>query len=110
MTSAQSSFVWYELMTSDVAAAKTFYTDVVGWQTEDMPMPGMTYTMLSMAKTQVGGMMTLPKDACDAGMRPCWGSYIAVDDVDAAANKVQDLGGKIYAAPADIPGNNDPRT
>ena len=103
MTSAQSSFVWYELMTSDVAAAKTFYTDVVGWQTEDMPMPGMTYTMLSMAKTQVGGMMTLPKDACDAGMRPCWGSYIAVDDVDSAADKVQGLGGKIYAAPADIP-------
>jgi predicted enzyme related to lactoylglutathione lyase len=25
MAGAQSSFVWYELMTSDVAAAKAFY-------------------------------------------------------------------------------------
>ena len=104
MTSKQSSFVWYELMTSDVAAAKAFYAGVVGWKTEDMPMPGMTYTLLHMGAVQVGGMMTLPKDACDAGMRPCWVGYIGVDDADAAATKVQGLGGKIYVAPTDIPG------
>jgi predicted enzyme related to lactoylglutathione lyase len=103
MAGTQSSFVWYELMSSDVAAAKAFYTKVVGWKTQDMPMPGMTYTILSAGDTQVGGMMTLPKDACDAGMKPCWGSYIEVDDVDGAASKVRSLGGKIYAAPADIP-------
>lgn len=104
MTGAQSSFVWYELMTSDVAAAKAFYAGVVGWKTEDMPMPGMTYTLLRMGEVQVGGMMPLPKDASDAGMRPCWVGYIAVDDVDGAATKVQGLGGKIYVAPTDIPG------
>src|ERR1700738_3059293 len=103
MTGAQSSFVWYELMSSDVAAAKAFYTKVVGWKTQDMPMPGMTYTLLSAGDTQIGGMMTLPKDACDAGMKPCWGSYIEVDDVDGAASKVRSLGGKIYAPPTDIP-------
>ena len=104
MTGKQSSFVWYELMTSDVAAAKAFYAGVVGWKTEDMPMPGMTYTLLHMGAVQVGGMMTLPKDARDAGMRPCWVGYIGVDDADAAATKVQGLGGKIYVAPTDIPG------
>jgi uncharacterized protein len=103
MTGAQSSFVWYELMSSDVAAAKAFYANVVGWRTEDMPMPGMTYTILRIGDTQVGGMMTLPKEASDAGMKSCWTSYIAVDDVDSAAAKLQGLGGKVYAAPADIP-------
>ena len=102
MTGTQSSFVWYELMCTDVAAAKAFYSDVVGWNTQDMPMPGMTYTLLRVGDTQIGGMMTLPKDARDAGMKPCWVSYIDVDDVDGAAAKVQGLGGKIYAAPADI--------
>jgi uncharacterized protein len=34
MAGSQSSFVWYELMTSDVAAAKTFYANVVGWSAE----------------------------------------------------------------------------
>jgi hypothetical protein len=61
MALTQSSFVWYELMTSDVAAAKAFYAGVVGWTTEDMPMPGMTYTLLRMGASQVGGLMALPK-------------------------------------------------
>jgi len=103
MAGAQSSFVWYELMSTDVAAAKPFYANVVGWKTQDMPMPGMTYTILSAGDTQVGGMMTLPKDAAAAGMKSSWVSYIDVDDVDSAASKVQGLGGRIYAAPADIP-------
>jgi predicted enzyme related to lactoylglutathione lyase len=103
MAGAQSSFVWYELMSSDVAGAKAFYTKVAGWKTEDMPMPGMTYTLLRAGDTQIGGMWALPKDAAAQGMRPSWVSYISVDDVDGAASKVQSLGGKIYAAPADIP-------
>ena len=32
-------FYWNELLTRDVAAAKAFYTDVLGWETEEMPMP-----------------------------------------------------------------------
>jgi len=103
MTSAQCSFVWYELMTSDVAAAKAFYAMVVGWDTQDVPMPGMTYTLLRAGGTQVGGMMALPETACAAGMKPCWAGYIGVDDADSAASKVQRLGGKILKAPTDIP-------
>ena len=33
-------FVWYELMTTDMAAAETFYKDVVGWNARDSGMPG----------------------------------------------------------------------
>jgi uncharacterized protein len=103
MAGAQSSFVWYELMSTDVAAAKTFYGKVVGWHTEDVPMPHLTYTLVRVGDTQVGGMMPLPKEASDAGMRPCWVGYIGVDDVDGAAAKAQGLGGKTYKAPTDIP-------
>ena len=35
MANSQGRFVWYELMTTDVAAAKAFYAKVVGWGTED---------------------------------------------------------------------------
>jgi len=103
MAGNQSSFVWYELMTSNVAAAKVFYSSVVGWNTQDMPMPGMTYTLLQMGATQVGGLMALPKEASDAGMKPCWVGYVGVDDADRAAAKVEQLGGKILMAPTDIP-------
>ena len=103
MNGKQRNFVWYELMSSNVVAAKAFYASVVGWSTEDMPMPGMTYTLLRVGATQVGGMMALPKDASDAGMRPCWVGYVGVDDADGAAAKVQQLGGKIMVPPTDIP-------
>ncbi|HEX3848320.1 MAG TPA: VOC family protein [Steroidobacteraceae bacterium] len=101
---AQGAFVWYELMTGDVGAAKKFYGSVVGWTTQDMPMPGMTYTIFSIGTTQVGGMMTLPKEAAAGGMPPTWISYVHVDDVDAAATKAQRLGGKICVPATDIPG------
>ena len=103
MAGAQSSFVWYELMTSDVAAAKAFYAKVVGWSTQDMPMPGMTYTLLRIGDTQIGGLMALPKDAGGAGMKSCWVGYAGVDDADTAAAKVKRLGGKILLPPTDIP-------
>ena len=62
MAGTQGPFVWYEFMSSDVAASKAFYSKVVGWSTEDMPMPGMTYTILRIGDTQVGGMMKLPQE------------------------------------------------
>ena len=35
-----ATFYWNELVTSDVDAAKKFYTTVLGWTTEEMPMQG----------------------------------------------------------------------
>ena len=41
MADQKGRFVWYELMASDTDAAKNFYTKVVGWGTQDGPVPGM---------------------------------------------------------------------
>ena len=78
MTDWTGFFVWYELMSTDVSAAKSFYGKVLGWTTEDVPMPGMTYTLAKAKDLQVAGLMALPKEACDAGMRPCWMGYVAI--------------------------------
>ncbi len=103
MAGAHSSFVWYELLTQDVEAAKAFYGAVVGWTMQDWPMPGMTYSLFSADSSAVGGMMRMPQDASDAGMKPFWGTYIAADDVDAAAEHLQLRGGAIHKPPNDIP-------
>jgi uncharacterized protein len=102
MPASQNGFVWYELMTNDVAAAKSFYGDVVGWSTQDMPMPDMTYTVVQVGEIGVGGMMPLPKDAA-AGMQPCWLGYIYAADVDGSVAELQRLGGMLHHAPTDIP-------
>lgn len=97
-------FVWYELMTTDTAAAERFYREVVGWSAKDAGVPGMPYTLVSAGDTRVAGLMTMPKELSDAGARPCWLTYIGVDDVDAWVDKVKQAGGSLHRPPQDIPG------
>jgi predicted enzyme related to lactoylglutathione lyase len=99
-----NTFVWYELMTSDLDAATAFYRDVVGWTVQDSGMPGIRYTLLMAGPKQVAGAMTLPQEACDAGARPGWMGYIGVEDADTAVRKLTEAGGKVHRPPADTPG------
>lgn len=92
---------WSELLTSDVAAAKTYYQKLFGWTFEDMPMENMTYSVAQANGEQVGGIMPIPPDAGE--MPPAWGLYVTVDDVDATAQSAEALGGKICMPPKDIP-------
>jgi len=101
---AKGKFVWYELMTSDMAGAAAFYTSVVGWQAQDSGMPGMAYTIFNMGGTGAAGLMEVPEDARKMGAQPAWMGYIAVDDVDAHASRVTAAGGAMHRPPGDIPG------
>ena len=96
-------FVWYELMTGDVAAAAAFYSKVVGWRAEDSGMPGMSYTLLKVGDAQVAGMMATPDELKAAGAPATWSGYIAVDDVDAMEARVLQGGGKVLRPASDIP-------
>lgn len=104
MPNAPSPFVWYELMTTDPAAAQRFYTQVVGWTAADSGMPGMDYTLLSAGPHMVGGLMALPPDVAAAGAPPGWVGYVGVEDVDAKAAELQRAGGAVHHGPEDIPG------
>ena len=95
------AFSWCELMTSDVEAAKAFYTKLFGWETKDMPMEGLTYTMVKAGDKDVGGIMLIPKEA--QGMPPKWGTYVTVDNVDEIAKTAEQLGATIRIPPQDIP-------
>ncbi len=103
MPASPAQFVWYELMTTDAKAAESFYRKVVGWNVQDASQGDMKYTALLAGEAPVAGLMTLPKEACDAGARPGWLGYVGVDDVDAYAGRVTKAGGKIHVPPTDIP-------
>jgi predicted enzyme related to lactoylglutathione lyase len=92
-------FVWYELITTDVPAAKAFYANVVGWGAQDASTPDLAYTLLSAGKAAVGGLMELPPDARKMGATPRWMGYVGVDDVDASADRIKRLGGAVYVPP-----------
>jgi len=97
-------FVWYELMTTESAIAKAFYASVVGWRTRDAAAPFSAYSLFTIGDAPVAGLMTLPEEARRTGAAPHWIGYVGVDDVDAAAGRVRELGGAVYAPPTDVPG------
>jgi predicted enzyme related to lactoylglutathione lyase len=89
-------------MTTDMKAAMAFYTKVVGWGAWDASMPGRPYILFSEGPAPVGGLMGLPDEARESGVRPGWIGYVGVDDVDATAERVARLGGAVHAPPIDI--------
>lgn len=94
------AFSWVELVTSDVEAARDFYSQLFGWKLKDGPIEGIPYTVIEVAGKEVGGMTPIPPD--QASMPPMWGAYITVDDVDATVEKVKELGGKVLIPPMQV--------
>jgi uncharacterized protein len=95
------AFSWSELLTADVPGAVEFYTKLFGWTTQELQMEGMSYTLIKVGESDVGGIMKMPQEA--QGMPPAWGVYVTVDDVDTTAKTAEKLGGKIIVPPQDIP-------
>jgi predicted enzyme related to lactoylglutathione lyase len=92
-------FAWYELMTTDLAAARDFYTEVVGWGAKDVSTPDLAYTVFTSGRDSISGLMNLPVDALKMGATPRWMGYVGVDDADAAAERIKRFGGAVYVPP-----------
>jgi predicted enzyme related to lactoylglutathione lyase len=91
-------------MTTDTKAAAKFYGGVVGWGVQDSGTPGFDYTLFTIEGRGVAGLMPIPEDARKTGVPPSWMGYIAVDDVDKAAVRLEQEGGKVLRPPMDVPG------
>ena len=103
MPKTPQSFIWYELMTSDVKAAETFYGAVVGWRGEKFGGNAMNYTVMNAADRGIAGIMDIPEDAKAMGAGPAWLGYVYAGDVDAAADSLRKAGGVVHREPSDIP-------
>jgi uncharacterized protein len=104
MNAAHGQFVWYELSTTDTQSAKAFYARVVGWGTRDAVTPGPAYAFFTAGQVPVCGLTGLSDEATKGGETSRWIGYVAVDDVDAAARRVESLGGIVRVPPTDVPG------
>jgi uncharacterized protein len=104
MATSSARFVWYELMTTDLAAARAFYSKVVGWEPKNAEMPGTEYWLFNMGEKQMAGLMDLPEESRKMGTPSSWIGYVGVESVDAAEAKSKASGGRTYQPPTDIPG------
>ena|SRR5215208_7031255 len=92
-------FVWHDLMTKDVAAAKRFYGGLLGWQFENTKRGDRPYVLARLGADPVAGIVdvsALPDAA------PQWISFMAVSDVEKTVALVRFGGGKVLAEPREV--------
>lgn len=91
-----TGIVHFEIPADDMQRAKTFYSNLFGWNI--VGMPGMDYMMIDVYGAPGGGMMKkiLPDQQII--------NYIGVPSVDEYAAKVEKLGGKIIVPKKAVPG------
>jgi uncharacterized protein len=93
-------FVFMDLRTADVAAARRFYTALFDWTVADVPAGPATVPMLVDGDGPWGGFTSLP--AAD-DRPPLWVPYAPVTDLDEAAKRAVDLGATVVRPRVDLP-------
>lgn len=94
------TFVWHDLLTTDVAGASRFYGELFGWRFEDAKRGDRPYVIARAGAAPVAGIVDVSSIA-DAGTQ--WLSFMAVANVDAAVALFQSGGGKVLVQPRDLP-------
>lgn len=85
---------WVELQSRGVDASAAFYGDLLEWT------PGPEddgYRMLQRQGQPVAGLMAMPPEV-PADVPSYWLVYFAVDDVEAAVRRVEELGGSVVVS------------
>lgn len=85
----RGSFVWHELMTTDIAAAAKYYQKVIGWKTQPFEQDP-SYLMWVAKNGPLGGVMQLA-----AGVASYWLPYVGTADIEATVNSATTLGGTV---------------
>jgi predicted enzyme related to lactoylglutathione lyase len=98
---APGSFSWVELATTDQAAAKQFYSSLLGWEPVDSPMgPDSFYTTFKIDGKAAAACFALA--ANERHIPTHWQLYVSVESADDAAARAVQLGGKIIEGPFDV--------
>ncbi|HEY7084589.1 MAG TPA: VOC family protein [Hyphomicrobiaceae bacterium] len=100
---AHGNFYWNELRTRDVARAKRFYKETIGWTFEATQTPdGKPYWVAMAGGKPVAGMFTLTSPEFD-GVPESWIGFLAVDDVDKRVAQAIRAGAKLVMPVFDVP-------
>jgi uncharacterized protein len=94
---------WHELLAEDRSKVFPFYAALLGWQRASAEGdPASVYELFSVAGQTIGGMLTKLPSVSHA----CWLHYFNVDDVGAAARRVNAGGGRVLQEPIALPGDS----
>jgi uncharacterized protein len=98
LVNAPGALVWNELAAADLDGSSAFYSGLFGWSIAPFPDSPQLYLTIRNGERSNGGM----REATPPGVPPHWLVYFGVDDLDAATERVRELGGSVHAGPIDI--------
>lgn len=91
-------FIWADLVTDDVPAARKFYGELFGWSFYSVG----NYTIAINAERPLCGMFQRERPK-DGSAQPRWFGYVSVGNVKKAQKTVTKQGGRVLAPPQDFP-------
>ncbi len=94
-----SQFCWVDLMTPDVAVARSFYAAALGWEAREGDPEFGGYFMFFNGDVPVAGAMP---NMSSGQMPSAWRPYIAVEDAAASLEKVTAEGGTLVSGAMDV--------
>ncbi len=101
------TYCWTEIASTDLETTKKFYTELFGWKinTSQNDEIGMEYAEYDTGLGHPSGGMYEMKEEMFGGEipPPHFMNYISVDDVDASAERIKELGGNVIGEPIEIP-------
>lgn len=95
---------WIDISVDDATGLRDFYSDVVGWKSEDVSMGD--YADYSMTMPGTGDVVTgiCHARGTNADLKGGWLVYITVADVQASAAACVANGGKVIVEPRSLAG------
>jgi predicted enzyme related to lactoylglutathione lyase len=94
---------WVDIEPPDPGAAKRFYEGLFGWAFDDAWAPGSPgeYAVARLRDAAIAGLGHVAGRVESA---VAWNTYVCVDDVGAASEKVREAGGHVTAGPIEVAG------
>ena len=87
---------WIDLTSSDVRKSSHFYSQVLGWEIEEV---SEGYRMARLQGLPVAGLVQRP----EAENQPdTWVTYFQSDNIDHDCERVVELGGRVLVAPVEV--------
>ncbi len=94
-------FVWYDLVTNDIPAARAFYGELFDWEFEEIPDHPNKFVLIRSGGIPIGGLVQLDRQNPDS-TESQWIGSLSVTNVDSMVERFVDRGGAVLGGPVDI--------
>jgi predicted enzyme related to lactoylglutathione lyase len=101
---AVGTITWHDLTVPNADEIRRFYGEVVGWKSSGQDMGGYEDYNMNLPASEQTVTGICHNRGPNANIPPQWLMYITVADVDASAQRCQELGGKVLDGPRPLAG------